>query len=483
VPLPAASVAAAARQSLPSNEPQSGSTVRPPTLLDDEDEATRGAQRPPHRSNPVASPPPQAAPEGRATLEAAGGESARALIDAVGSLVERVARAFAANELEADVGPELATRVEQKLQEGWAALSLERASLASLPAEKVLGVARSELLELGPLEELISDVNVSEIAVLGCDRLTFVRSGRANVAEVAFSSAFAVRWAVARLCARSEAPLGRATRVQRRLADGSALTAVLESSGAPLVFVTRQKRVVASLDELVRRGTVSRAVSTFLQQCLTARLNVLVVGPRDGGVELLTAALAAAVGESEIVAAGGTSAERFGSGIALNGASAEFAETVVMAARAPLTRLFADLSSAALTQAIVGAACDGCDGIVAARTATSAARGLMRLSAELRPRYADGAIEAIAGAFEVVVEIARLRDDRHRVLRVAEVLGADAREVTLSDIFTFTIDRTAAGGLIEGSFMPSSNMPAVADMLRTRGAPIDTALFVRPAAR
>ena len=125
----------------------------------------------------------------------------------------------------------------------------------------------------------------------------------------------------------------------------------------------------------------------------------------------------------------------------------------------------------------------GADGLIVSRAASSLRRGLLRVISELRPRYAEGAAEMLAGAFEIVIEVARLRDDRHRVLRVAEVLGADGGELDLADIFSFNIDRTASGGLIEGSFVPASTMPAIAELMRTRGAAIDLSQFTRPAPR
>ncbi len=484
VPLPAASVSVPPRQTLASssNEPQSGATVRPSAQEFEEDSIARE----PIRSSPMASPgplPESTSTVARPTHEDLALATPRGLLDAAGVLVDRVVRGLNPSDLEADVTSELGTRVERALREASLALSLERSSLVSTALERVIALARAELLELGPLEELVSDVSVSEIAVVGHERISFVRNGRAASAEFAFSCAAAVRWAVARLCARTDAALGRATRVDRRLPDGSTLSAIFEPNSAPLVLVTRPRRLTASLEDLVRRGTVSRAIATFLHQCLLSRLNLLIVGPRDGGTELLTAALSAAVADSEsLIAAGAVGSERVGS-VFIPGSTPSLAETLALAARAPLSRLFAELSSAALTQAVIGAACDGCDGIVAIRSASSVQRGLLRISAELRGRFGEGAPHALAGAFEVVVEIARLRDDRHRVLRVAEVLSADDGEIELSDVFTFAIDRTAAGGLIEGSFMPATNMPAVADLMRTRGALIDSALFTRPPSR
>ena len=77
-----------------------------------------------------------------------------------------------------------------------------------------------------------------------------------------------------------------------------------------------------------------------------------------------------------------------------------------------------------------------------------------------------------------MIEIARLRDGRHRVLRIAE-LGIDGSRVAIRDVFTFTVERTAAGGAIEGSFHPTGLVPGIAEDLAARGVSIDPAIFKR----
>ena len=90
----------------------------------------------------------------------------------------------------------------------------------------------------------------------------------------------------------------------------------------------------------------------------------------------------------------------------------------------------------------------------------------------------DTAREWLSSAFDLAVEIARLRDGRHRVMRVAE-LQIDGNRVVPRDIFTFVVERTAAGGAVEGSFVPSGVVPAIADDLIARGAAIDLGMFKR----
>ncbi len=90
---------------------------------------------------------------------------------------------------------------------------------------------------------------------------------------------------------------------------------------------------------------------------------------------------------------------------------------------------------------------------------------------------AEAARGWLGGSFELAVEIARLLDGRFRVMRVAEI--ARDRDSDDRDIFTFVIERTAAGGAIEGSFHPTGIVPQVAEDLAARGGGFDSALFKR----
>jgi pilus assembly protein CpaF len=84
----------------------------------------------------------------------------------------------------------------------------------------------------------------------------------------------------------------------------------------------------------------------------------------------------------------------------------------------------------------------------------------------------------LLGSFELAVEVARLRDGRYRVMRVAELYGSNGG-ILGRDIFTFLVERTAAGGAIEGSFGPTGVVPRIADELAARGGAFDASLFKR----
>jgi pilus assembly protein CpaF len=405
--------------------------------------------------------------------------------DVVNLVVGHVAAKMSPGDLGRSADSGLRASVDQLIREAWSAA--QSGATANIDADRVIRAARAELLDLGPLAELVKDPNVNEIGVLRYDRIVITRGSQKNV-EAGFSSETALRWAIQRLCENSGSALRPGeTTVERSLGEGLKLEAVLAPSGNAVALLRRPRAVATSLDELVRRGTVSRAIATLLQQCVAARLNILIVGARDGGCEQMLSALALAASDGTPVwVCGGfapptATVSRVDSELP----GPELKRAVRMAARLPNARLLVELSSGALVSSVMEAVADGADGLVGLSVAPSLSRGLTRLTASLTSEgvSAPAARETLASSFELCVEIARLRDGRYRVLRVAEMVGASAENVHTQDVFAFVTDRTAAGGAIEGTFVPSGAVPHVAEVLRSRGIVLESAMFSRPPSR
>jgi pilus assembly protein CpaF len=412
--------------------------------------------------------------------------------DIVRSLVDRVAERLGDVDLWAPVPPSLGERMDGLLQLVWTELGELHEVPSSVPADRAIELARCELCEHGPLTELIADPSVSEIGATRFDHVLAVRNGK-NSFESGFSSDLSLRWAISRLCAEAQLPLSESERegvVERRVLSGVHLSAVLgpiAASGA-CVAIRKARRMNVTLEDLVRRGAISRAMATFLQQCLAARVNVLITGPRDGGVEALLAALAQSTAEAPSVFIGEREPSGPDANFLITGVDADSTSGALhVASSLPGSRIVAELFSGELCAKIVETIADGADGVVAARYAPSLRRALTRLPgvvAAERPQIRIAAArELVMNAFEIVVEVARLRDERHRVLRIAEIVNSTSDEIQTQDIFTFVMDRTAAGGAIEGVFSASGVVPQVVDTLRTRGTAVESSIFSRPPSR
>jgi len=307
---------------------------------------------------------------------------------------------------------------------------------------------------------------------------------------VGFTSERALGRAIRRLCRASGAPLAQGEIfVDRRLARGAHLFAVMPRSeeGGHALSIRKLQRANLGLEDLVRSGTISRAMAGFFSQCVAARANILVAGPLGAGATTLVGALAGAGGTDDRVVALQEDDEIVFTqphtvSIPLGDTAADAARAVRAAARLAPDQLVVGSFGGAAAAELLDAMSGGVDGVIAAARAPTLRQAVLRLGADLaaaRPGLApDVAREQIASAFDLAIEVARLRDGRHRVLRVAE-LGVEAGKPALRDVFTFTVERTAAGGAIEGSFAPTGVVPAFVDDLAARGVSVDPSIFRR----
>ena len=165
----------------------------------------------------------------------------------------------------------------------------------------------------------------------------------------------------------------------------------------------------------------------------------------------------------------------------------EAARLVQVAARTPDARLVVDIVSPEVAAATIDAVGEGADGVVAALRAPSLRRALPRLAGEIAAMRIGTtpalARDWVSNAFDIVIEVSRLRDGRHRVLRVAELVAGSGDEIQMQDVFTFVIERTAAGGAVEGTFSASGVVPRIAEEMTGRGIHVETSLFTRPPSR
>jgi pilus assembly protein CpaF len=252
------------------------------------------------------------------------------------------------------------------------------------------------------------------------------------------------------------------------------------------LVVKKRRRAEAGLDDLVRSGTISRAMATLLRSCATARANMLLVGPAEG-TALLLSALASAGQPTDRIVALQTIDELWGLepepiAMRLSDSPDEATKLVRAAAKLRPERLIINPMAGQTAAAVASAIGEGCEGVLAAVSAPSLRQALERLVSELMAARPGITLEAakswLLGSFELAVEIARLRDGRHRVMRVAELFAGEGG-VLGRDVFTFVVERTAVGGAIEGQFVATGVVPRLAEDLAARGGPLDSAVFRR----
>ncbi len=440
-------------------------------------------------AGPTVVPP---SPVDRSSVEPATGPKAThraALI----TLVERVGESIDLGPLAsgAPVDKALAAKITEVVQERVAAMKVAGLVPEGVSIEQLAEEARRELLDLGALGPLFTDDDVVEIHVQDGRVLSFRKSRKQPTAEMPFTSQEAVGRALRRLALRKGLVLEPSSGVvDQRVSEGVQILGSLPSvaaAGYQVVLRKHQRSEACTLDDLVRTGLLTRTVATWLSQCMAGQASVLVVGAMGSGHGSLVTGLAQSFGADERVVSLQDDDEipvSHPSVILLPLApSADGGASVArVAARMRADRLVVGTFAGPVAAEITTNLGEGVSSVLAASRAPTLRHALARLTAALvmaRPGTSvEAAREALASTFDLVLEVTRLRDGRARLMRVAE-LRMEGGALVGRDVFTFTIERTAAGGALEGSLHPTGLIPAIVEDLAARGAQVDPSIFRR----
>ncbi len=143
-----------------------------------------------------------------------------------------------------------------------------------------------EAIGLGPLEDLLADDSVSEIMVNRCDEIYIERHGVLQKHTLTFTGDRAVMGVIERIVA----PLGRridesSPMVDARLKDGSRVNSIIPPLAlkGPALTIRKFAKHKLNAEDLVRFGSISRAMAEFLRISVESRKNIIVSGGTGSG--------------------------------------------------------------------------------------------------------------------------------------------------------------------------------------------------------
>jgi pilus assembly protein CpaF len=403
------------------------------------------------------------------------------------TLVDRVADVVDLGPLKHSpiVDETLSQQIDRAVREQAKAMREEGEAPEGTDLELLARDALRELVGLGPIGPLLEDEETLEIHVSRPDYVLAIKNGQPTLADPSFTSEEALGRVVARLAHQSGESWHEGELViERRLARGAHMVAIAPPAASTWVLTVRKRRrVESSIEEMVRSGTMSRSIASFLEACLAARANVLVVGSGTAVVAATLGALASAAPAGERVAVlqdadeiAIAQAQVVALSLSDHGSRGE--ESVRAATRLGADRLVVASLAGSVAAAIIDAIGEGCEGVLAGVGAPSLRHGLARLASQValaRPGASiEASREAVGESFDVAVEVVRSADGRQRVLRVAELAGSDAKGVVARDLFVLSADGTG-----EGAYVATGAVPRLANDFAARGVKLDGGLFKR----
>ena len=351
-----------------------------------------------------------------------------------------------------------------KTIEGYDLTNLERSHLYNLIDNEINGY--------GPLTELLEDKNITEIMVNSPNEIYIEIDGQLIRDE---SVSFINDEHIVRTIERMIGPMGRtidATNpmVESRLKDGSRINAVIPplSTKGPVITIRKFKRELATIEDLLRIGSMTPYMATFLDAAVRGKCNILVCGGTGSGKTTLLNILSGFIPDNERIIT-----IEYADELKLEKEHVISLETRVTNYDTDGEITIRDLVINALRmrpdRIIVGevrgkeafdmlqAMNTGHEGSLTTLHANGPHDALNRLETMVLMSGLDIPVKAIreyiVSAIDLVVNIERMSDGKRKITSISELTGLNNGEIALREIFGFKLRGLTNKGEVDGEYI------------------------------
>ena len=304
------------------------------------------------------------------------------------------------------------------------------------------------------LQELLEDETVTEIMVNGPDHIFIEKEGRLQQWQTAFESEDKLLDVIQQIVAKANRVVNESSPIVDARLFGSRVHVVLPpvALNGPILTIRRVGKTPLLIPELLRLGSVSQEICTFLEKLVIAGYNIFISGRTGSGKTTFLNALSSFIPRTERIITIEDSAELQIQGndnlvrLETRNANVEGCKPVTIRdlIRASLRmrpdRIIVGEVRGAEAIDMLQALNTGHDGSLSTGHANSAADMIARLETMvlMGMELPLAAIRRqIAGGVDLIVHLGRLRDKSRRVLSVSEVVGYEQGEVLLSVLYEF----------------------------------------------
>ena len=361
--------------------------------------------------------------------------------------------------------------------------------------EKIENELYHEAIGLGPLEDLISREDITEIMVNGPDNVYVERNGILYKTDTAFADDHQVLAAIERIVS----PLGRridesSPMVDARLKDGSRVNAIIPplSLVGPSITIRKFAKTPLTVEKLISYGSITAEIAHFLDVCVKIRKNILISGGTGSGKTTLLNILSGYLPATERIITIEDAAElqlrqehlvRLESRPANIEGKGEVTirDLVRNSLRMRPDRIVIGECRGGEALDMLQAMNTGHDGSLTTIHANSPRDALARLETLVLMAGFDLPLRAIreqiASAISIIVQINREKDGSRKVVCVSEITKMEGDIITMQDLFTFRQDGWSEDGRLLGHFEPTGAIPTFMEDIRRANLDLDISMF------
>jgi pilus assembly protein CpaF len=381
------------------------------------------------------------------------------------------------------IQPEVAVRIpEARLGEEIAALVAEIAqevklALSGSEQGRVKRRILDEMIGFGPLEPLLADDSVSDILVNGPRQIFVERRGRLELTDITFADDQHVLNVASRIVTKAGRRIDESSPIaDARLPDGSRINVIIPPLAlrGPMLSIRKFSKRDPSLEALAQSGSLSPAMATVLNVAARCRLNMVISGGTGAGKTTLLNALAQMIDPGERIITIEDAAElQLGlphvASLETRPPNLEGRNEVGMrdllrnALRMRPDRIILGEVRGAEAFDMLQAMNTGHDGSLCTIHASGPREAMTRLENmvlmsgyDLPARFVRA---QIASAVHLIIQIARMRDGKRRVISITEIAGTESDVITSQELFAFRPEGEGPRGEVLGRFICTGLRP------------------------
>lgn len=354
----------------------------------------------------------------------------------------------------------------------------------------------NEAIGLGPLEELLSNSQVTEIMVNAKDEIFIEQSGKIIKSDLEFTSNKAILDVIERIVT----PLGRridesSPMVDARLKDGSRVNAIIPPLAikGPTITIRKfpEKRIL--IEDLVGYFSLDDDMATFLKLCVATKKNILISGGTGSGKTTLLNVLASFIPNGERVITIEDAAElkldhdhlislEARPGNNEGKGTINIRDLVKNSLRMRPDRIVIGECRGAEALDMLQAMNTGHEGSLSTLHANTPRDAIARLETMIMMAGMDLPLNAIreqiASAVDILIQQSRFSCGSRKVTYITEVTGIESGKIQLQDIYKF--EKTGLdteSQKTKGQFGATGLIPTFLQELKESGYKVDISKF------
>lgn len=371
----------------------------------------------------------------------------------------------------------------------------EHLSLSNEEKDKIISDLLDEFMGLGPIKNFLEDPTITEIMVVGPNKVYVEKNGKTELTKVSFENEQHLMHLIYRILEPTRRRVDESypyTNVS--LMDGSRVNIIIPplALDGPIITVRKFSKEIKNIDDLVKLDTLDKQMADFLVAAIKAKINIVFSGATGAGKTTTLNVLSSYISEDERIVTIEDTAE-----LHLNQDHVVRLETrqpnIEGRGEVTIRELFKNSLRMRPDRIILGeirggealdllqAICSGHAGSLAVIHANSPQDVIYRIETMILTSGLAIPQEAIrrqiAAALNLIVQQEQLADGTRKITCIAEIRGLKEGEIIMDDIFSYDIEKIDAKGKVIGKWITSGIKPLFYPKFKKLGIDLKEDIF------